>query len=408
MKLEDAKLSLYKYKMKSFIITVGSGEKAVKEDVASSEISNFEIVHDYEKAYFPFFTITVTVPNEFYRTLTKPENSTKIKVKMQLQRGKFKDAIKMETDSGSNFRDVIKGTFVAIIGPKEQDATADVQKAAEKSDNQYGQLSSITMALYPSSFYNKYDIVVNAVLETVTLMDVAVYCMNKTKINKMLVSPPDNHKSYSEFRIVPIPFNEQISRLCNTYAFHKKGSIVYFDLDRGYIIDKNPKCTAYTENEYKNTYIAQSTNSSATSQTGGGYENSEKKYFLLNATSFGSGNKSGVTKKDVGNNVVSVNANGKVTKTNKKATKVTRVVVQNEGENTAKAIKTGISETKHGINCAFSNIDILAFTPNKQFIVAVEGTKNKNYNGKYRMTYCDHRFEKEGQYFAVTTTAMFL
>lgn len=407
MKLEDAKLSLYKYKMKSFIINIGSGDSIIKEEVASSEINNFEIIHDYENSYFPFFTITVVIPNKIYREMIRPENSTKIRVKMQLQKGKFDDAINIEDMSGSTFRDVIKGTFVAIIGPKEQDTTEDMQKEVEENDNQYGQLTSITMLLYPFDFYEKYDIVVNAILESVTLMDVATYCMNKIKLNKMLVSPPDNHKLYSEFRIIPIPFNEQMTRLCDVYAFHDKGSIVYFDLNRGYIINKDIKCTAYEENEYKNTYIGISTNSYATSQTGGGYENSEKKYFLLNATSFWVSNKSDTTKKSIGNNIVSVNSEGKITKTNKNATKITRVVIQDEGENTSKSIKRAISETQHEINCSFSNIDISAITPNKQFIITIEGSKYKKYNGKYRLIYCDHKFEKEGDYFELTTTAMF-
>lgn len=405
MKLEDAKLALYKYRMKSFVITVGSGEKAVKEKVDTEEISNFEIIHDYENSYFPFFTITVTVPNGFYRTLVKPENASKIKVNMQLQRGKFKDAVTLDPGSGSAFRDAIKGSFVAIIGPKEQDTTEDIQKIAEKEgSNQYGQLSKITMALYPSAFYKNYDIVVNAILETVTLTDVAVYCMNKAKIKNILMSPPNNHKSYSEFRIVPIPFCDQMTRLCDNYAFHNKGSIVYFDLTRGYIVDKVPKCTVYEENEYKNTYIGVSTKEAVTHQTGGGYENSEKKYYLLNAISFGTVNESSIVKKNAGSNQVIVNADGKVIKTNKKASKVTRVIIQNEGENNAKAIKRSLKEAKKGFNCSFSDIDILALTPNKQFIVSVEGKKYKKYNGKYRMKYCDHKFEKEGDYFSVNTS----
>lgn len=408
MKLENVKLSLCKYRIKSCTLIIGSGKKAKKYPIESDMISNIQIINEYEKYSFPFFTMTFTIQNDVYRKLTKRENSTKVKIKLHMQKGKFIEAINLTPSTSISFKDVIKGTFHAVVGPRNQDLSVMGQEKAEKDANQYGQLSSITVSLYKDDFFNRYNLVTNAVLQGVTLTDVMVYCLNKCKITKVLMTPPSNTKTYSEFRVIPIPCVDMLERICNTYAFHKKGTIVYFDINRAYIIDKVSTCTAYAKNEYKTTYIAVSIESQSTRDTGGMYTNTKKKYYLLNAIETNTSNTSDTTQKSVGNNVVSVNAKGKVTKSNKKASKITRVVVQNEGESTIKTVKRALKESKGGLEASFRDIDIMTLTPNKQFVVSAEGKNYKKFNGKYRLTNSTHFFNRDGEYFSVTTTARFV
>ena len=67
-----------------------------------------------------------------------------------------------------------------------------------------------------------------------------------------------------------------------------------------------------------------------------------------------------------------------------------------------------IAESKRVLYVSFSNIDIVMMTPNKEFIVTIEGvSQQKRYNGKYRIVKAAHVFEKEGNYFSVKTTAEF-
>ena len=84
---------------------------------------------------------------------------------------------------------------------------------------------------------------------------------------------------------------------------------------------------------------------------------------------------------------------------------MTNVVVQKEGDIPAKSLKREITESKKQIKCQFQNEDISMLKPNKQFIVSVEGVKYKKYNGKYRLSLVSHSFEKEGDYFSVSSIA---
>ena len=400
MTLDTVKLSLYKYKIKSFTLMIGKGKKKTKYDVESTLIERMNIIHNYEEECLPFFTVTMTLPTKIYRVLVDQKNANDILVNLCIQKGKFSDGVSRDNDALISYRDAIKGKFHVVIGPRRQDLSQELQEVAENDDNIYGQYASVTVALYSELFFENYDMVINGNLEATTLIDVIFNCLTKAKIKKMLIAPPDNHKVYSQFIITPIPLYEQLYRRCNTYAFFKKGGIVYFDTNRGYIIPAVNKCVAYEPNEYKVTYIILATNSQATNQVGGGYDNTKKKYYVLNGLSINTRNQD-----DPSTNVMLVNANGKVKKMNKKSAHISEVVVQNEGESMLNSYKKDILESRKAIEIPFKDIDISALTPNKMFTVTAETAKYKKYNGNYRLSGCIHAFEKEGDYFSVTSIA---
>lgn len=402
MDFDKVKLSLYKYKVKSFQFIIG---KDSKYEIVNNMIINFSIVSDYEKYYFPYFEMTLSVPNATHRLMKK--NANNIKANLTLYKGKFKEMLSAGSTSTPSFKKAFSTTFFVFMDDSTPDVTEDEQKLVEKSSNKYGQLSTIKILLYPYSYYNKYDLIVNDNLENVTLVEALTYLCNRVKVTNVLLSPPSNYKTYKQFTLTPIPFVNQVDRICNTYALHKKGTIIFFDFDRFYIIDKTPKCTAYTNNEYKITYIMTDTKSSTTRDEGGACADKTNKFNVLNASDVKFKNDKELTKKTLGSNVVSVNANGKVTKTNKKATKVTRVLVQNEGDSTAKSLKRAMSESKRVLTAQFKDTDIAMFTPNKQFIVTMNGANYKKYNGKYRLSKVVHSFSKEGDYYQMISSAEF-
>lgn len=407
MKLDSVKLSLYKYKIKSLVFTYGTGKKLKKHTAEESLVLNMSIIQDYESEVLPFFTMTLAIPNNVYRVITSPSYKNTVTAKLNLQKGKFSQALSVDTSQTISFRDAIKGSFHVVIGAQNPDLTEAEQKLVEKSENKYGQLSTITVSLYNKAYYNTYQTIVNTNMKNVTLTDAIVYILKKAKIKNVLLSPGNNNKKYDEFRILPLQACEMLARICNTYAYHNKGSIIFFDVDRGYIIDKVPKCTAYVTNEFKITYLVASSESQGARMVGGAYENSQKKYNVINVVEMGADNTSDITKKTVGENTVSVSASGSITKTNKKATTVTNVVVQNEGKNTAQDIKRVSQESKKDIKCQMQQIDITMLKPNKQFLVSVNSAAYKKYNGKYRLVSAAHAFTRDGNYFTLDTVAQF-
>lgn len=405
MKMNDIKLSLYKYKVKSMIINI---DKDTKYTVDNNLILGFNISEIFEKFYFPFFTIDIGLPNDIYRKLQNPKNKNSLKINLHIQKGKFTEALSIDPNTNVSWKDYIKGSFHAVVGKDNPELSERMQKEVERSENSYGQITVVALSLYNSSYYDNYDVVVNTNLENVTAVEALTLVLNKAKINKVLLSPPSNYKTYKQFPIVPIKLFQQIDRITNTYAMHKKGTLIYFGLDRLYIVEKTPKCTAFEKNESKITYITSATEGNAVKFTGGSYTNTKDNFNVLNATNVKFDNTTSVTKKTIGENTVSVNVNtGSITKTNKKATKITNVVIQNEGNDTTSALNRAVNETKKILDCGFIDCDISTLTVNKQFVVSIEGSAYKKYNGKYRIVLADYSFIKEGNYFSVNARAEF-
>ena len=403
MKLDKVKLTLTKYRMKSFRLRIKTGTKKYKKhEVPSSLITSMMIAEEYDRYYYPYFYVEFSVPNSIHRLMMK--HSTGILVDLQLQKAKVKQGVNLDTENNPTFKNALKETFVVVFEKNSPDLTEKSQASVEKDENKYGQLTTIGVLLYNTKYFNKCDKVVNAVLDNASLVDALAYTFNQGKVKNILLSPPANYKHRKQFVLTPISVKEQAERIANEEHLHEKGSIVFFGTDRGYVIDKTPKCTAYTKNEYKTTYIAASSVTRAVKDTGGCYTNTKKKYNVLNAVTMDFQNRSSVTKKTAGSNVVIVSDSGKITKTNKKSSNVNKVVV---GSRNATSIKRAMNEAKHIATIGFRDVDIGMLTPNKQFVLALEGATLKKYNGKYRLSQVFHYFEKEGEYFQLESQAIF-
>lgn len=398
MKLKDVKLSICKYRMRRLVIKYGDNKK---HEVETSLITEMSIIENFEEDFFPFFTISTYVPTNIFREITSTKNKNKLVANLNLQKAKFKSAVSMDTTERPTFGNCITGRFHCVIAAKDVEATQQEQKLVEKSDNKYGQLQAITISLYPKSYYDNFQRVINAVIEKCTLTDALVYIFQSAKLQKMLVSPPDNNKSYTEFKIIPLQACKMIERICDTYAYHKKGSIIYFGFDRGYIIKKEPKCTAYVKNEIKTTYITVFTSSKGTMQTGGCYTNKQKKYNVVNASGLSADNSKNITNKSLGEKTMIINKDGSTKTTG--SGKLTKVAIKEEGEWNQQQIKRTIAEKSKAISCELLHADITMIRPNKVFVVSAEGKAYKKYNGKYRALSVTHAFNKEGDYFSLSS-----
>lgn len=404
MDKNKVKLSLCKYKIKKMELIYGEKEKTKYQTIDNSLITEMMITEDFENFYFPYFVITISIPNKIYRTIIKPNISNTLRMKINIQKGKFKETNTLTTSKNVSFKTCLNKKFRVFIGPNSVDLTEKQQKAIEKFNNQYGQLTTITMLLYNEDYYQKYDRVVNASLGGVNLTDVFSYILEQAKIKDVLMSPSTNSRTYDQFIVKPLSLCDNLMNLCNEYSLHKKGTLVYFGLDKMYLVDKTPKCTAFKTGETTLIYIAVASKGDGVTQAGGCYENNKDGYGVLNSVDIGFENNSNVAKKVGGSNTVIVNDSGKVTKTNKKAKNITNVVVGNEN---ASAMKRGISESKKILSCQFTNADFTMFQPNKLYMVSIDGSEYKKYNGKYRLVHVSHVFSKEGEYFSAATIAQF-
>jgi len=416
--LTDVKLSLVKYKIATLRLTIPK----IKEPfiVETIFINNFSIEKDYDNYYFPYFQLSVNVPAYIYRAMKK--NNLNIYAYMDLQSGYFKD-VNVSNEKPA-FKSYTKGNFYVFMEDMSPDVTENEQIAIEKDAGTYKKGSSlsdtvkINLLLYHDSTLFNSKTIVNNVLTSATLVDALAYVLNKAKITKVLLSPPNNYHKYSEFILTPVTALEQLERICNEYGIHKKGTLIFFDLTYTYIIDRSPKCSAYQKNEYKTTHLMSSTNKSLSSgQKKGCYKNAKEKYYMINLNSDNISFKSlgELNNQQYGNTFTTVDSStGKVSTTDSKAvsakkslSKTSRVIVQDSGDSTSKALANSLKEDSKIAVLGFSYVDLDMLAPNKQFIITIDDSKLKKYNGKYRITKLIAAFEKEGNFFIPSVTAEF-
>lgn len=407
MKLEDIKMSLTRYRIDDFMLMVpGFDDFPIEQKFISSII----LEKDYDDYHFPFFQLEIGIPGYLYRAMKKQPHENRVHLNMKKGQYFEKDLKSPDTTMYLPFIDARFYVFFEDITPDSRESDLDkIDKDAGTYNKGYiyGDLSEIRILLYEEKAMTASRQIVNKILTSSNLLNAITLVCNKSGLGQVLMSIPQNNKSYSELCITPIPAIDQIERLCNGYGFHKKGSIVFIDFNKFYIIDKAVECTAYEKNEYKTTYICQFIHSGPESMIADGcYSNTKEKYNLLNMheESFSVEDLSAINAQQFGNsftiidtktgNVTSKNVDNPDTKDGSGAS--TRVLVMNQGDSTGDALSWSLNEATYSITCGFLYGDIDMLAPNKEFIMSLEEPSLQKYNKKYRVKKVSCIFVNEG------------
>ena len=419
MNLSDVKLSYVKYKMNRMSLSVPSLGQPY--EINRNHISTIVIDKDYDNFMFPFFEIDVVVPNYVYRAMKK--KNQELKAFIDLQYGQFSEISYTDNDIPA-FSSYVTDNFYIFMEEMTPEVSENIIEEKEKEDETFGKgmnLGDATMVkllLYREDYLFKSKTLVNAILTSATLIDSLTFVLNKAGLNNVLVTPPNNYKTYQEFVITPVSAMEQIDRICNEFGMHTNGTLIFFDFKALYIIDKNPKCTAFVQNEAKTTYLMSCpSKSQGSTMAKGWYYNPIEKYSLLNLdpSTLQIKDFSGVNDQIYGNDFINIDINtGDVKSVESGATKSsaslsgpTRVVVTTKGSDTSGSIKRQMSESSKILSMGFSYINLNALNPNKEFVFSIDDTRFSKYAGKYRITKKTVVMQKEGEYFAPHVIAEF-
>lgn len=415
MNINDVVISMTRYKIERLLLSCTG---TTNFQIQTTNISNIILQKEYNDKYFPLFTITLKVPN--WLAINMRKSTGNIKVYMEMKAGKFKNSA-LDIEETPSFTNFINDTFYGIIDDATPDLTEETQISIAKENESYnqgqafGDMVELKMLLYKESYLNGSRVISNAILSNCTLLDAAVFVLNKASLSKVLVSPPTNNKRYSQFCITPISAVDQLDRICNQYTMHKSGTVIFFDLDKIYLIDKQPICNAYVPNEYKLVYLSSLNKATGNSSQNyrGCYSNSKEKYHLLavDTDSIQSVSNTDLNDKIFGNNFKIIDTkSGSITSGNGGSSKISgtsQYLISNTGGDTTSIISSALTEEKKVFTIAMSYVNLSMLTPNKQFIVSFDSAALAKYNGKVRITSYTCSFESEGEYFVPNVVAEF-
>jgi hypothetical protein len=208
-----------------------------------------------------------------------------------------------------------------------------------------------------------------------------------------------------------------IRYLNNTFGFHKKGTVIFFGLLHGYILNYSGRCTAWYPNEFKETVIYVLDKSNVNGYLPGAFIKNGEQRNYYNATTDGIDIKSGSTSNNVltGVNPTTINlTSGDVAST----TSANPTVIGQTNQNVVFSAFSNnfLSETITAqqnandivISIAMDDINMESFTPNKEFSIIFENaTLNQKYNGKYNLATSIYTFANGGEFFTISGVFIF-
>ena len=422
-KITEVDFRMCKYRIDTFRITVpGLDEPYTVEPLA---ISDMIIEKDYDVYQFPYFRVTIGVPNKVRRAMRKKHTLIKAYIRMVYARFTTQDTtgIPEKTPTESTY---IADNFILYTPESSPEITTDIEETIEKETmppgihTDFQNLTTVEVLVYRAKDVNLVKQAPNLLpYRNMNLSDIATAYMTTVGFKKVLMSPPDNNKKiYDQFPIPALRPDEQVLRICCDYGIHKYGTLLFFDWDKTYIINKTNKCTVWVPNEYKTIYVINATATEEVASTiqGSSYEAEDHCGYctMTDARSdaesmereqvFGASfdiiDKKTGTVKSVKADSTTIEGGGGVSRT----------MVSYDGDaSTAEALKKRIEEESTVMTAILEGTDLTMLAPNKEYKLSFMSTKLKRYNGTYRLTKYTCIFSvTDGLWFTPTIAATFV
>ena len=398
---------MYRYRVQKIEVVIPGEEKPIR--LLADAVESIAIIKEFDLAYHPIFQLTMTLPPPVFQKIKDNKTNVQFRIKIyKLQMNKSNELIRKKSflddtftiimDSEADFRD--QGTY---------NETNRLQGASPVSKNEgvYNRgdyTLEYTFYLWKQSDLEAMRSTVNAVYKDCTVSTAIANILSESNINKVLISPLDNDKSYSEIRIPPMVLLKLPSYLETVYGLYFSGTCVFLDYRCLYFLSRNGVCDAHEEEEFTRTIFRVPKANRADKARIGTMEDIDNKFYYLfvppdEVQITAPSNTNDMTH---GNSVEIIRTNDSETTelTNvgqQKGSGNKRIVSDHYGNEFNKTVM--VSDTVEMSRIAMVNTydyDEDAFTPNKEFIIIFDDSKYKDKNGFYRLVETKHVFVKRG------------
>ena len=199
---------------------------------------------------------------------------------------------------------------------------------------------------------------------------------------------------------------ESIDYLDDTMGLYDKGTLLYFDINNAYLIDKSTKCTSWRKNEVRVTHIHVANQKSGNSQLVGQYISKDRKqtHIFTHTNNVTINNKNVLHDQMSGNRIQIIDAKNNtksdVSIQSSQIGEPNTKIITAKGSNpyTAEIMKTRLQENECILNVYFVGIDFDSLSPNKEIVLSYEDPEfNKIYGGNYRVSSSVITMKKDGE-----------
>lgn len=397
------KMLYYKYHVKELFIIIGN--ETTKLDL--ERLNSFTIVDNYIEDMYPTIKCDLALEESMYYKILKKKKDVKIKIYFQTF---YREGTKKK-------KSVKKKAFSEIFYLILDDGTDDLGEKIRKEEYPKGdknQMNAVTttseLFLYKRDVIQKNTNVVGGIFHNCTVTTALTYVMTKSGINNVLMSRSDNPTAYQFLFLPQMSAIEALQYLDTFYGIHRSGTMMYFGMNRTYII---PYCrpsgaVGRDEKEVVTVVIPDKgshmvDNSCQIKKKG----DKNKVYIVAEPDSFDVQNmdvtQSVLKPEDI--TIVDV-ADGSIEKT--KIKNRSTIVKKTVNPFFIDTFNAKVESNRCVVELFFKDIDFGLLTPNKTFQLVFEDTKlSKKYKGNFFLCSTEINFLKEGKEFSVGINAIF-
>lgn len=404
-------MRFYRYVVESLNILIPGSDPI---NVEGKMVTSIIFEKDFDNDYFPVLRLNVMLDPDRYVEIVK--NKLNVKFRMRLQKYVY-DNNKTVTFK----KDVFNTTFCTFIDDNTPYFEGDLSDATTAATNTEKSPTQMAGKQYTFYLFNEDDVtrsknIYNTVLDGVTMMDTVTWLLSRAGFTSVLMTNFDNKNTYDDVLIPPFPLLGTLQYLDNQYGFHEYGTLLFFDIDRTYFIDRSVKCTAWELNEYKRTtfHIKRTTNPDNLSP--GSYDDTDSKTYFINVSpSSISIDNTSITQDQIdGNSLIIVNPSTGDARTItssaiQRGDGIAKVLINkynNTYRDNAELLKR--QENSRVIQVTLGDYDIDSLSPNKEFVFTFEDTSiNKDNGGSYRISYTALSLIRQGEDLVASGTALF-
>lgn len=384
----------YKYKVATYQLIIPSKKEPI--NILKSAIEKIIITKNYDQCIHPILEIVTTLPPKLHDEIKK--NKQEAKIRLKIQKCQYNSA----DGSMARAKSWIDGTFSLIMDDesdfKEKDAYEEANKAMKApSDavfNPADYSTEYTLSLWNMDHINAMRKPVNDIFKDCTISSAISNLYSKaTGIKKILISPLDNTKKYSEVRIKPMNLMNVPAYLDKIYGTYYSGSSVFLDFRCLYFLSKNGVCDAKEKGEYTRTIFRVPKSTSSARQKVGTTIDDKNKFFYMYLTTENIDFTSPSNTKDAleGNNVSFVDPKNNETTNVEGAGEQngsgnSRIMEDNyNNEFNKSTVLSEVVESSKVATITLYDYDDDAMTPNKEFVITFDDSELSNRNGFYRL-----------------------
>lgn len=419
---ELSKTFLCKYQVENLILMLG--EKYIQLD--HSNIISIEYLNDYDSHLRAILKVSLRI--DVRRKIWILKNKRDIVAKLELNKiGIDIDCEQPVTNPETvwnhefsiYFNDVEESTDTKLMEERiSKNEGSPFASQDIDNENYFETQNMLDIYLFDQKLLNASNNIYNDTFTADTLQFCVGKLLTKSKHDNVLMSRFENDEIYEELLVPALPSYKSLIYLDQYYGFYKTGAIIYYDIDKLYILNSNGRITVKEDGEWPETTIMISQLDSSSPGNGMIRKEGEKRFYIsinemninpqqpsiANNNTDGSKSKVVITDDITIDNTLSNQSfigqrNERITYTKKDSNKFIGSI-----------IKARMEENECVLYINGDNLDINAFTPNKEYQVIFEETSKMEAYGKYkyRLAYAYHFLRLESDNYMASSHQIIL